>query len=99
MPLKNYGVLKGRPVGRRLAITSNAHYQVHLVSEDTDYRIAVNVKSKLEPSELEYLVDENFSYPFLADLADCLWASRNWRESPAVLHLILFAVICSIALK
>ncbi|MBD0309775.1 MAG: DUF2278 family protein [Microcoleus sp. T1-bin1] len=70
MALKNYGVLKGRPVGRRLAITSNAHYQVHLVSEDTDYRIAINVKSKLEPSELEYLVDENFSYPFLADLAD-----------------------------
>jgi uncharacterized protein YukJ len=87
MPLKNYGVLKGRPVGRRLAITSNAHYQVHLVSEDTDYRIAVNVKSKLEPSELEYLVDENFSYPILADLAELPLGFKELERKPGGLAL------------
>ncbi len=87
MPLKNYGVLKGRPVGRRLAITSNAHYQVHLVSEDTDYRIAVNVKSKLEPSELEYLVDENFSHPILADLADLPLGFKELERKPGGLAL------------
>lgn len=70
MPLKNYGVLKGRPVARRLAVTSNAHYHVHLVSEDTDYRIAINVQSQEQPSEVEYLVDENFSHPLLATLPD-----------------------------
>ena len=82
MALKNYGVLKGRPVGRRLGITSNAHYQVHLVSEDTDYRIAINVKSQQEPSELEYLVDENFSYPFLADLADLPLGFKELERKP-----------------
>ena len=87
MALKNYGVLKGRPVGRRLAITSNAHYQVHLVSEDTDYRIAINVKSKLEPSELEYLVDENFSYPILADLADLPLGFKELERKPGGLAL------------
>lgn len=87
MALKNYGVLKGRPVGRRLAITSNAHYQVHLVSEDTDYRIAINVKSQLQPSELEYLVDENFSYPILADLADLPLGFNELERKPGGLAL------------
>ncbi|MFP4099418.1 DUF2278 family protein [Coleofasciculus sp.] len=58
MPLENYGVLKGRPVQRRLATTANAHYQVHIVDKDTDYRIAINVRSKLSPSELEYVCGE-----------------------------------------
>ena len=87
MALKNYGVLKGRPVGRRLGITSNAHYQVHLVSEDTDYRIAINVKSQLQPSELEYLVDENFSYPILADLADLPLGFKELERKPGGLAL------------
>lgn len=70
MPLKEYGVLKGRPIGRRLAVTVNAHYQVHLVDDNTDYRIAVNVRSKLKPSELEYLVDEQFTHPITTGLLD-----------------------------
>ncbi len=68
MPLKDYGVLKGRPVDRRLAVTANAHYHIHLVDNTTDYRIAVNVKSQTNPSELEYLVDENFQHPVTTDL-------------------------------
>lgn len=62
MPLKTYGVLKGRPINRRLGTNANAHYQVHLIDGD-DYRIAVNVRSKLAPSELEYLIDDPFSHP------------------------------------
>lgn len=87
MPLKNYGVLKGRPVARRLAITSNAHYQVHCVSEDTDYRIAINVKSQLAPSELEYLVDENFSHPILPGLADLPLGFQELKRKPGGLAL------------
>lgn len=68
MSLKNYGVLKGRPIDRRLAITSNAHYQVHIVDDDTDYRIAINVKSKLFPSELQYWINENFTHPLIDNL-------------------------------
>ncbi|MGF1641719.1 MAG: DUF2278 family protein [Rhodospirillales bacterium] len=63
MPLKSYGVLKGRPIDRRLGTHANAHYQLHLVDDDADYRIAVNVRSKLAPSELEYLIDDPFRHP------------------------------------
>lgn len=63
MSLKHYGILKGRPIGRRLGVAQNAHYQVHIVDETTDYRIAINVKSALEPSELEYLIDEDYQHP------------------------------------
>ena len=68
MPLKNYGVLVGRAVDRRLATTSNPHYQVHLVDDDLDYRIAVNVRSKTAPSEVAFLVDDRFIHPVLDHL-------------------------------
>jgi uncharacterized protein YukJ len=66
MPLKNYGVLKGRPVDRRLGTGQNPHFQIRVVDNTTDYRIAVNVASQLAPSEVEYLIDPHFSHPFLA---------------------------------
>ena len=68
MALKNYGVLKGRPIDRRLGFGSSPHYQVRLVDDDIDYRIAVNVKSKQSPSELLYLIVENYAHPLVDDL-------------------------------
>ncbi len=65
MPLKNYGVLKGRPIDSRLGFGRSPHYQVHLVDENDDYRIAINVKSKQHPSALLYLIDEQFTHPML----------------------------------
>jgi len=79
MPLKSYGVLKGRPVDRRLGSGGNPHYQVHVVDDTTDYRIAVNVASKLSPSELEYLIDSHFSHPFLAQLEEL---KIGWHALP-----------------
>ncbi|HVW65008.1 MAG TPA: DUF2278 family protein [Nitrosospira sp.] len=70
MPLKSYGVLKGRPVDRQLGSGANPHYQIHIVDDTTHYRIAVNVASQLAPSELEFLVDSRFDHPILAELAD-----------------------------
>jgi uncharacterized protein YukJ len=70
MPLESYGVLKGRPIGRRLGVSSNAHYQIHVVDDTTDYRIAINVKSQLSPSELEYLIDDHFQHHITASLPD-----------------------------
>jgi len=67
MPLKNYGVLKGRPIARRLGSGNSPHYQIHVVDEaGTDYRIAVNVKSKLAPSELMYHIKSHFVHPVTA---------------------------------
>jgi uncharacterized protein YukJ len=68
MALKNYGVLKGRPVAWLLASGASTHCQVHLVDDDDDYRIAVNVKSRQPPSELLYLIVENYAHPMVDDL-------------------------------
>jgi uncharacterized protein YukJ len=62
MPLKNYGVLKGRAVDRRLASGANAHYQVKLVDDEFEWRIAVNVQSS-DGSKVEYAVISHFVHP------------------------------------
>jgi len=64
MPLNNYGVLKGRAIGRRLGSGSSPHYQIHIVDEaGTHYRIAINVRSQLAPSELMYYIKPYFVHP------------------------------------
>jgi uncharacterized protein YukJ len=69
MPLLNYGVLRGAVIDHRLASGANAHFQLHVVDDATHFRIAVNVESQLEPSELEYLIDSDFRHPILEGLA------------------------------
>lgn len=68
MPIARYGVLVGRPLHGVSGRGSNAHYQIHVVDRTTEYRIAVNVKSQLAPSEVEYLVDDDFRHPITASL-------------------------------
>lgn len=53
MPLKKYGVLKGRPIGR-LRDADDDHYQILVTDGKTLHRIAVNVKSSAPnaPSDL-----------------------------------------------
>lgn len=80
MPLKDYGVLKGRAVDRRLGTGQNPHYQVLMVDEQTDYRIAVNVASQLQPSELEYLVDSDFHHAILDQLREM---PAGWKSLPS----------------
>ena len=41
MPLHQYGVLKGRPIQKRLGMGQSPHYQIHIVDDETDYRIAI----------------------------------------------------------
>ena len=70
MPLEKYGVLAGRVVDhRREAGTSSPHYEIRVVAAGVDYRLAVNVLSSVAPSELLYLVDEDFRHPLLDRLA------------------------------
>jgi len=66
MPLHSYGVLKGKAVEVRLGAGQSPHYQVRLVDDTTDYRIAINVKSQVSPSELEFAVVEHFTHPTTA---------------------------------
>ena len=61
MSLKAYGVLKGRAIARRLGSGSSPHYQIHIVDEvGINYRIAINVKSQMAPSELMYHIKQHF---------------------------------------
>ena len=76
MPLKEYGVLAGRPVDRRVGTGKNPHYQIRIVDDSTDYRIAVNVQSS-DKSSVEYVVNEHFEHPMLADLAAL---ALGWHE-------------------
>jgi uncharacterized protein YukJ len=63
MPLKEYGVLVGRPIDSKPGAGQSPHYQIRVVDETTHWRIAINVKSKLFPSELLYQVIEDFRHP------------------------------------
>ena len=66
MPLRSYGVLKGKAIEVRLGAGQSPHYQVRIIDDTTDYRIAVNVKSQMAPSEVEYLIVERFKHPVTA---------------------------------
>ncbi len=69
MGLERYGVLRGRVVAaRREDDRDSPHYQVQVSAAGTDYRIAVNVLSQLSPSELLFLIDENFRHPLTQKL-------------------------------
>ena len=68
MSLNNYGVLKGKAIDSMAGHGSSPHYQVRLCANDVDFRIAINVKSKLSPSELLFLVDDRFQHPILDSL-------------------------------
>jgi uncharacterized protein YukJ len=70
MPLKNYGILKGKAIEVRSGAGSSPHYQVYVVDDTTDYRIAINVQSALAPSELEYLIDDRFTHPITSLLEE-----------------------------
>ncbi len=67
MPIKQYGVIKGSVVDRRLGSGTNPHYQVRLVDDSNDYRIAVNVQST-DKSEVEYAIVSHFEHPLLEGL-------------------------------
>lgn len=68
MPLVNYGVLKGRPIQRRLGMTTSHHYQLQVVDDTTDYRVAINVCGDDGHQTLLYLMDEDFHHPMLSHL-------------------------------
>jgi len=76
MPLKKYGVLAARPVDRRIGTGKSPHYQIRMADNDTDYRIAVNVQSS-DKSAVEYVVNEHFEHPMLADIAAL---SLGWHD-------------------
>jgi len=71
MPLHDYGVLKGKAVAaKREDGAQTPHYQVHIDSNGQHFRIAINVKSQASPSELLFLVKDNFRHPITSNLGN-----------------------------
>jgi uncharacterized protein YukJ len=69
MALKHYGVLRGQAVdARRESGEATPHYQVHIVAGGVHHHIAVSVRSQAAPSELLFLVNDNFLHPIVARL-------------------------------
>jgi uncharacterized protein YukJ len=71
MPLADYGVLKAAVLDRQPATSGSPHYQLLCAVADARYRIAVNARSQVAPSEVEYAVVTPFAHP-LADRAAAL---------------------------
>ena len=87
MPLRTYGVLKGHAIASRPGVGASPHYQVHVVAADLQWRIAVNVKSELAPSELLYLVVEDFRHPVTAGLGDLPFGHSELPTAPGGIAL------------
>jgi uncharacterized protein YukJ len=69
MPLAHYGVLKGRVRdGKPERDANDPHYQVLVEAAGTEYRLAVNVRSKFAPHDLLYLMVDDFRHPLTAGL-------------------------------
>lgn len=69
MPIHPYGLLKCKAHDRRLGTNENPHYQVHAIANNEHFRIAINVKSQLSPSELLYCTIEHFQHVTTAELS------------------------------
>jgi len=83
MPLKRYGVLKGRIVGKEREDDRSApHYQVHVLAGTTNYRIAVNVMSAADKPELLFLINSDFRHPLTATLTDLPLAFTQLPSKP-----------------
>lgn len=84
MALKDYGVLKGRALDSEIDPPSDSspHYQVLISDGVKKHRISINVKSQESPSDLLYLVNDNFQHPVLGQLAEFSWGFHSLESEP-----------------
>jgi uncharacterized protein YukJ len=82
VPLKGYGVLRGKAIERRREGSSDTpHFQIRAVDGDgVDFRIAVNVKSQSAPSDLLYLLEDDFRHPITTGLEA---VAPGWHALPS----------------
>ena len=83
----HYGVLKCKVIGRRQGTRENPHYQLHAEAGGTHYRIAINVKSQLSPSELLYYTDEHFEHEVTSDLPGLPYGFNRLDSKPGGMAL------------
>jgi uncharacterized protein YukJ len=70
MPIRNYGVLKGRVIrGKPERRHSTPHYQILVAAGGTLFRVAVGTRSEHGAPDLLFHRDDDFHHPLLASLA------------------------------
>jgi uncharacterized protein YukJ len=62
MPIKDYGVLKGKAFERLKATTQSEHFQILINRGNKPHRIAINTKSSEAPSEVLFYANDNFRH-------------------------------------
>jgi uncharacterized protein YukJ len=77
MAIPNYGALVGTvidkldsPSALRKNPGSKPHYQILVEADGVKYRIAVNVKSNQQPSDLQFYLDDHYVHPVLNQIKD-----------------------------
>jgi uncharacterized protein YukJ len=82
VPLESYGVLKAKILDRRLASERSAHYQLLCGVGTTRYRVAINARSDVAPSEVAHATLTPFAHPILVRLekVDEGWHALKPRE-------------------
>ena len=72
MSIQNYGALAGTiidkldsPSAMRKNPGSKPHYQILVEANGIRYRVAVNVKSNQQPSDLLFYMDDHYNHPIL----------------------------------
>jgi len=86
MPIHRYSVLKGRPIDVRRGSGASPHYQVLIVDNADQYRIAVNVQSS-DGSMVQYLVRSHFEHPICDALVELPLGMRAVESRPNGLAL------------
>jgi uncharacterized protein YukJ len=81
VPLARYGVLKAAVLDHQPASAASPHYQVLCAVGEARYRLAVNARSQVAPSEVEYAVVSPFAHP-LADRAAALEDGWHPLDAP-----------------
>lgn len=72
MAIPDYGVLIGTATAKLDSAEAkqknpkgSPHYQILLDADGVEYRIAVNVKSDVNPPDLQFYLDDNYKHPIL----------------------------------
>ncbi|ETA68236.1 hypothetical protein MettiDRAFT_1690 [Methanolobus tindarius DSM 2278] len=87
MSLENYGILKAKPKDCKRGKGKSAHYQILVDDGKNEHRIAVNINSKVAPSELLYFADDNFSHPIIEKLGSLEMGYKSLDRSSRDLRL------------
>jgi uncharacterized protein YukJ len=98
MPIPDYGVLVGAatakldsPEALKKNPRGSPHYQILIEASGEKYRIAVNVKSDVNPPDLQFYLDDNYKHPILdavGQLAEGFNAIPNGGPNTAALDYI-----------